>query len=99
MRYRLNGVFLAVLAALLMTACNPFDEAQSMMDEYVERLGRVLDTEPEFSRPAQTPVFPRRRERVLAMPEARAGAWNAGFSVALTAAICNWLWVKKFHYG
>nr|WP_228706161.1 DUF3080 domain-containing protein [Marinobacter sp. LV10R520-4] len=44
-----------------------------MMDEYVERLGRVLDTDPQFSEPAPAPILPRRRERVLDMPELELG--------------------------
>jgi len=64
---------LTVLAAIFLAACNPFDEARPMMDEYVERLGRVLDTAPQFSEPAPAPILPRRRERVLDMPELELG--------------------------
>ncbi|WP_227715358.1 DUF3080 domain-containing protein [Marinobacter sp. 1-3A] len=54
---------------LLLAGCNPFSDARPMMDEYVERVGRVLDTEPELSEiPAANPI-PRRRNRVLPMPE------------------------------
>lgn len=65
--------FLVVFAAMVLAACNPFDEARPMMDEYVERLGRVLDTEPHFSEPAPAPILPRRRERVLDIPELELG--------------------------
>jgi hypothetical protein len=64
---------LAVLAAIFLTACNPFDAARPMMDEYVERLGRVLETDPQFSELAPAPILPRRRERVLDMPELELG--------------------------
>ncbi|OZB18824.1 MAG: hypothetical protein B7X58_03145, partial [Marinobacter sp. 34-60-7] len=62
-----------VLAALL-AGCNPFSEAEPMMSEYLERLGRVLET------PVMTPdelpsasIMPRRRDRVLEMPELELG--------------------------
>jgi hypothetical protein len=64
---------LTVLAAIFLAACNPFDEARPMMDEYVERLGRVLETDPQFSELAPAPILPRRRERVLDMPELELG--------------------------
>ncbi|MBQ0761597.1 DUF3080 domain-containing protein [Marinobacter psychrophilus] len=64
---------LAVLAVIFLTACNPFDAARPMMDEYVERLGRVLETDPQFSVLAPAPILPRRRERVLDMPELELG--------------------------
>jgi hypothetical protein len=62
-----------MLAVIFVAACNPFDEVRPMMDEYVERLGRVLETDPRFSEPAPAPIFPRRRERVLDMPELELG--------------------------
>lgn len=40
-----------------------------MMDEYVERVGRVLDVEPAFSEIPPAKQIPRRRHRVLPMPE------------------------------
>ena len=56
---------------VLLAACNPFTEARPMMDEYLERLGRVLDT-PVVSLseplPAASPL-PRRRDRVRELPE------------------------------
>jgi hypothetical protein len=65
--------FLTVFTAVLLAGCNPFDDARPMMDEYVERLGRVLDTDPQFSELVSAPVLPRRRERVLDMPEIEFG--------------------------
>jgi hypothetical protein len=64
---------LTVFAAIFVAACNPFDEARPMMDEYVERLGHVLETDPQFSELAPAPILPRRRERVLDMPELELG--------------------------
>ncbi|MCG7200030.1 DUF3080 domain-containing protein [Marinobacter pelagius] len=53
----------------VLSACNPFSEARPMMDEYVERVARVLETEPELSSPEPAEQIPRRRDRVLTMPE------------------------------
>lgn len=60
--------------ALLLAGCNPFSEAEPMMAEYLDRLGRVLDT--PVTEPASLPdatVMPRRRDRVLEMPELELG--------------------------
>ncbi|MCK0164710.1 DUF3080 domain-containing protein [Marinobacter sp. S6332] len=66
-------LFTSTLAALLLTGCNPFSDARPMMEEYVERVGRVLDAEPVLSEvPAAKPI-PRRRNRVLPMPELELG--------------------------
>lgn len=55
--------------ALLLAGCDPFSEARPMMDEYVERVARVLETQPRYSDiPAASPL-PRRRERVLTLPD------------------------------
>lgn len=62
------------VCALVLAGCNPFSEAEPMMSEYLDRLGRVLDTpvvEPT-SLPEAT-VMPRRRDRVLEMPELELG--------------------------
>ena len=58
-----------LIPALLLGGCNPFSSAGSMMDEYVERVARVLELEPEFSELPPASVFPRRRDRQLPMPE------------------------------
>lgn len=63
------------ICALLLAGCNPFSEAKPMMTEYLDRLGRVLDT-PSASLPEQLPAasaLPRRRERVLVIPELELG--------------------------
>jgi hypothetical protein len=60
--------------ALLLAGCNPFSEAEPMMSEYLERLGRVLETPvvaPEGLPKAS--IMPRRRDRVLEMPELELG--------------------------
>ncbi len=43
------------------------------MDEYVKRVGRVLDVEPHLSPVPVAPELPRRRERVRAIPEHNVG--------------------------
>ncbi|WP_100640458.1 DUF3080 domain-containing protein [Marinobacter salexigens] len=65
---------LAFAVALpLLAGCDPFSDARPMMDEYVERVGRVLGTEPEFSEIPAAVQIPRRRNRVLPMPELELG--------------------------
>lgn len=53
----------------VLSACNPFSDARPMLDEYVERVARVLETEPVLSPPEPAEQIPRRRDRVLTMPE------------------------------
>lgn len=60
-------MIIPVLVALL-AGCNPFTDARPMMDEYVERVARVLEAEPQLSDLASASQLPRRRDRVLAMP-------------------------------
>ncbi len=63
------------ICALLLAGCNPFSEAKPMMTEYLDRLGRVLDT-PSLSLPEHLPTasaLPRRRERLLTIPELELG--------------------------
>jgi len=61
---------LALLAVgWLLTGCNPFDSATPMMNEYVERVARVLDLEPVYSDVPDASHLPRRRNRQLDMPE------------------------------
>jgi len=61
------------LLMVVLSACNPFSEARPMMDEYVERVARVLETEPELSAIDSPTHIPRRRDRVLTMPELELG--------------------------
>lgn len=63
----------APVLAMLLAGCNPFSEARPMMDEYVERVARVLETDPEFSDIPSASQLPRRRDRVLTMPELEMG--------------------------
>ncbi len=67
----INALRYILLTSLLLAlaGCNPFAAPGSMMDEYVERTARVLDLEPRFSDIAPAPSLPRRRERLLAVPE------------------------------
>ncbi|TYC53312.1 DUF3080 domain-containing protein [Marinobacter sp. BW6] len=59
----------APVLAVLLAGCDPFSDARPMMDEYVERVARVLETDPEFSEIPSASQLPRRRDRVLTMPE------------------------------
>lgn len=61
---------LPAVCTLSLLGCNPFSDAESLTDEYLERLARVLDTAPVLR--AELPagsIPPRRRERILALPE------------------------------
>lgn len=57
----------------LLAACQPFNDARPMMDEYLERVARVLDLEPHYSPITPPRQMPRRRDRVLSMPELELG--------------------------
>ncbi len=57
----------------MLSGCNPFSAPESMMDEYVERTARVLDQPYELSAIPATEPLPRRRDRVLEMPEVELG--------------------------
>lgn len=61
------------LLVFILGGCNPFSEARPMMDEYVERVARVTETQPELSDIPPPSQIPRRRDRVLAMPELELG--------------------------
>ncbi len=64
---------IVVFLALVTAGCNPFSEAPSMMDEYVERVARVLDGEVSLSELPKIQRMPRRRDRHLDMPELELG--------------------------
>ncbi|MCH8499613.1 MAG: DUF3080 domain-containing protein [Marinobacter sp.] len=66
MAYARRSVLLWLVVAL--AGCNPFGQPESLMDEYVERLGRVLETSPQLSPVASPPPLPRRRDRTLELP-------------------------------
>lgn len=65
-------IIIPVLASLL-AGCNPFSDARPMMDEYVERVARVLESDPQLSDITPASQLPRRRDRVLAMPDLEMG--------------------------
>lgn len=64
-----HQILVLLITALLLSGCNPFSSAGPMMDEYVERVARVLELDPEFSELPPASSLPRRRDRQLAMPE------------------------------
>lgn len=66
---RCSGLLLLAAAGLFLTGCNPFSSAEPMMDEYVERVARVLDLDFELSERPPASNLPRRRDRQLPMPE------------------------------
>jgi len=67
-----KALVLAV-TALFLGGCNPFSSAGPMMDEYVKRVARVLELNPEFSELPSASTLPRRRERQLTVPELEMG--------------------------
>lgn len=70
-----NGLLkcLMPVMALTLAGCDPFSDARPMMDEYVERVARVLETDPVLSDLPAANQLPRRRDRVLDMPELEMG--------------------------
>ncbi len=65
-RYRL---LMVLLASTMLSGCDPFSAPDSTLDEYVQRLARVLEVDVSPSQPVGAERLPRRRDRVLAMPE------------------------------
>ncbi len=70
-RLRVGLERLSPVALLIpfLLACDPFAKPESLMDEYVKRLGRVLEIEPTLSAIPVAPEFPRMRERVRDIPQ------------------------------
>lgn len=66
-------ILVLVITALLLSGCNPFSSAGPMMDEYVERVARVLELEPVLTELPTASSLPRRRDRQLPMPELEMG--------------------------
>ena len=67
-------LLLVVCVLVLAAGCEPFATANSLSDEYLERLARVLEVDsPETVEQPSASALPRRRERVLAMPELQMG--------------------------
>ena len=62
------------LMSLMLSGCNPFSSAEPMVDEYVERLARVLELDDYgLSELPPASILPRRRDRQLDMPELEMG--------------------------
>lgn len=57
------------LLGTVLGGCDPFAEPASLMDEYRERVGRVLDLEPAAGPLPDVGSLPRRRELVRELPE------------------------------
>jgi len=70
---RLVPILLLLMTALLLNGCNPFSSAGPMMEEYVKRVARVLELDPELSELPAAATLPRRRHRQLPMPELEMG--------------------------
>ncbi|GHD53257.1 Protein of unknown function [Marinobacter persicus] len=68
-----RGLFVVMLAVWL-SGCDNFTEAEPMMNEYLERLARVLEVEAVERPPLPTASpLPRRRERLQSLPELELG--------------------------
>lgn len=64
----------AGLALTALAGCDAFSEAEPMMDEYRQRLARVLEVKPVDVQPLPpADSIPRRRERLQALPELELG--------------------------
>lgn len=72
---RCSSIVRGFLPALVfvLAGCNPFSAPESMMDEYVERTARVLDRPYQLTPIPTTEPFPRRRDRMLDMPDVELG--------------------------
>lgn len=67
---RTSSMFVCLL---LLAGCSPFDAPDDMMEEYVERVGRVLELAPVFSEIPDVKPLPRPRDRTLAIPVTELG--------------------------
>lgn len=61
------------LCLLVLAGCDPFGAPDDMMEEYVERVARVLDLPPEFSDLPAVESLPRPRDRTLVIPTTELG--------------------------
>lgn len=57
------------LLSLYLAGCAPDSGVPEMMDDYVSQVADVLELSPELSQLSPVPQIPRRRERVLDMPD------------------------------
>ncbi|MFE8073110.1 DUF3080 domain-containing protein [Marinobacteraceae bacterium S3BR75-40.1] len=71
MRTVIRGLLL--LSLLTLTSCDPFSQPTSLLDEYLERVGRVLDQPVHYSELPEVPAYPRRRDLRLEPPEINLG--------------------------
>ncbi|MDT8311965.1 MAG: DUF3080 family protein [Methylophaga sp.] len=62
-------LLLSFVAMLLLTACDPFASPNSLMDEYLLRLARVLAVDNQKPQTTESAIWPRVRERRVAIPE------------------------------
>lgn len=53
-----------VVLAVVIGGCDPFTQPESMLDEYNQRLARVLDVEIQLTAVPAAPAFPQTRERI-----------------------------------
>lgn len=58
---------LTAWVAISLSACAPFSQPDSLFDEYVRRVARVLEGEAVLAAPGLPPELPRRRERLRAI--------------------------------
>lgn len=65
----LKRCFVALTLVLLLSSCDPFSQPQSLMDEYLVRLARVLDVNPQQTEKITPAIWPRVRERRVDIPE------------------------------
>jgi len=65
-RYQITVV---ITTLFWLVACDPLAKPETMMDEYVKRLGHVLDVEPKYSDLIHIERLPRPRDRKLSIPE------------------------------
>lgn len=70
---RLLSRFSVIILLAALAGCDPFSAPESMMDEYIERTARVLDQPHELTPIPATEPLPRRRDRVLSMPDVELG--------------------------
>jgi len=59
-----RSILLILFFLVLLTACNPFAEPDTMLTEYQSRLSRVIDSEPAQLQPVTITGLPRLRERL-----------------------------------
>lgn len=66
---RFYRLCLIALLMLLLTACDPFSQPDSMMESYIDRLARVLELNARTSPLMEVQTFPRTRDRRIDIEE------------------------------